>query len=110
MARRMDRKVIKLEAAYGSERQTIYVKRNQDLIVRDLMEEVQNVFKIPMDEQVVFHKGTNLCDFVNQTLCSFVCVHVRKLTCAIEFLEIYVDPAPRNVFIIKELALTFQDF
>lgn len=68
MARRMDRKVIKLEAAYGSERQTIYVKRNQDLIVRDLMEEVQNVFKIPMDEQVVFHKGTNLCDFVNQTL------------------------------------------
>lgn len=68
MARRMDRKVIKLEAAYGSERQTIYVKRNQDLIVRDLMEEVQQVFKIPLDEQVIFHKGTNLCDFINQTL------------------------------------------
>lgn len=68
MARRMDRKVIKLEAAYGSERQTIYVKRNQDLIVRDLMEEVQVMFKIPIDEQVIFHKGTNLCDFINQSL------------------------------------------
>jgi hypothetical protein len=68
MARRMDRKVIKLEAAYGSERQTVYVKRNQDLIVRDLFEEVQNVFKIPFNECVVFHKGTNLTEHLNQTL------------------------------------------
>ena len=68
MARRMDRKVIKLEAAYGSERQTVYVKRNQDLIVRDLFEEVQNVFKIPFNECVVFHKGTNLTENLNQTL------------------------------------------
>jgi hypothetical protein len=68
MARRMDRKVIKLEAAFGSERQFILVKRNQDLIVRDLMEEVQKIFKIPIDEQVIFHKGNNLCDFVNEKL------------------------------------------
>ena len=68
MARRMDRKVIKLEAAYGSERQFIIVKRNQDLIVRDIMEEVNRVFRIPMDEQVIFHKGTNLCDFLNDPL------------------------------------------
>lgn len=68
MARRMDRKVIKLEAAYGSERQFILVKRNQDLVVRDLMEDVQKVFKIPVEEQVIFHKGTNLCDFVNEKL------------------------------------------
>lgn len=68
MARRMDRKVIKLEAAYGSERQFIVVKRNQDLIVRDVMEEVNRTFKIPMDVQVLFHKGTNLCDFLNETL------------------------------------------
>ncbi len=64
----MDRKVIKLEAAYGSERQFIVVKRNQDLIVRDVMEEINRVFKIPMDVQTVFHKGTNLCDFMNETL------------------------------------------
>jgi hypothetical protein len=68
MARRMDRKVIKLEAAYGSERQFIIVKRNQDLIVRDVMEEVNRVFKIPMDVQTLFHKGSNLCDFMNDTL------------------------------------------
>lgn len=68
MARRMDRKVIKLEAAFGSDRQSIVIKRNQDLIVRDLMEDIQRVFKIPIEEQVVFHKGTNLCDFSNELL------------------------------------------
>ena len=68
MARRMDRKVIKLEAALGSERQFIVVTRKQDLIVRDVMEEVQKVYKIPMEVQTVFHKGTNLCDFMDSTL------------------------------------------
>ncbi|CAF0880474.1 unnamed protein product [Brachionus calyciflorus] len=68
MARRMDRKVIKLEAAYGSERQFIVVTRGQDLVVRDLMEDIQKNFKIPMDQQVVFHKGTNLCDFPGEKL------------------------------------------
>lgn len=68
MARRMDRKVIKLEAALGSERQFIVITRKEDLIVRDVMEEVNKVFKIPMDVQVIFHKGTNLCDFMNSTL------------------------------------------
>lgn len=68
MARRMDRKVIKLEAAFGSERQFIVVRRNQDLVVRDLMEEIQKVFRIPMDQQVIFHKGTSLCDFPNERL------------------------------------------
>jgi hypothetical protein len=68
MARRMDRKVIKLEAAFGSERQFVLVRRNQDLIVHDLMEEVQKIFKIPINEQVIFHKGTNLCDFLNEKL------------------------------------------
>ena len=64
----MDRKTVKLEAAFGSERQFIVVNRKQDLIVRDLMEEVQRVFKIPIDEQVIFHKGTNLCDFIHESL------------------------------------------
>jgi len=68
MARRMDRKVIKLEAAYGSERQFIVVKRNQDLIAKDIMEEVNRVFKIPMEEQVIFHKGSNICDFPNELI------------------------------------------
>jgi hypothetical protein len=64
----MDRKVIKLEAAYGSERQFVIVKRSRELIVRDLLEEIQKVFKIPVEEQVIFHKGTNLSDFVGETL------------------------------------------
>jgi hypothetical protein len=68
MARRMDRKVIKLEGAFGSERQSIVVKRNADLIVSDVMEDVQKTFKIPVNEQVIFHKGTNLCDFPNERL------------------------------------------
>lgn len=68
MARRMDRKVIKLEAAFGSDRQSIVVKRNQDLVVADLMEDIQRSFKIPMAEQVIFHKGTSLCDYPNEKL------------------------------------------
>lgn len=68
MARRMDRKVIKLEAAFGSDRQAIVVKRNQDLIVADLMQDVERTFKIPMAEQVIFHKGTSLCDYPNEKL------------------------------------------
>ena len=58
MARRMDRKVIKLECAFGPERQPILVKRDHDLVVRDLMQEIQKTYRIPMEEQVVFHKGT----------------------------------------------------
>lgn len=68
MALRGDRKVIKLEAAYGSERQFIVIKRNQDLIVHDVLEEIQKTFKIPVDQQVIFHKGTNLCDFPSEKL------------------------------------------
>lgn len=64
----MDRKVIKLEAAFGSERQSIVVKRNQELVVADVMEDVQRVYKIPIAEQVIFHKGTNLCDFPSEKL------------------------------------------
>jgi hypothetical protein len=64
----MDRKVIKLETAHGSERNWLIVKRSHDLIVRNIMEDIQKQFKIPMDEQVVFHKGKNLCDYPNETL------------------------------------------
>lgn len=62
----MDRKVIKLECAYGSDRQFIVVKRNQDLRVRDIMEEVQRVFKIPVEEQVIFFKGRNLTESIHE--------------------------------------------
>lgn len=64
----MDRKVIKLEAAFGSDRQAIVVKRNRDLLVSDVMEDIARVFKIPVDEQVIFHRGTNLSDFPNEPL------------------------------------------
>jgi hypothetical protein len=64
----MDRKVIKLETAFGSERNTLIIKRNQDVVVRNIMEEVQKQFKIPIEEQVIFHKGKNLCDFPNESL------------------------------------------
>lgn len=64
----MDRKVIKLEAAFGSERVPIVVNRKQDLVVMDVMEDVQKVMKIPINEQVIFHKGTNLCDFPTEKL------------------------------------------
>ena len=64
----MDRKVVKLETAYGSERNWLVCKRNQDLRVVDLMEDVQKQFKIPMEAQVIFHKGKNLCDAPHETL------------------------------------------
>lgn len=68
MARRADRKVIKLETAFGSERNWLIVKRNQDLVVRNVMEDVEKQFKIPIDQQVIFHKGKNLCDTPNESL------------------------------------------
>lgn len=56
MARRQDRKVIKIEAAYGSDRQTIIVKRNYDLRVRDLQEDASKVFKMPLDQIILYWK------------------------------------------------------
>ena len=64
----MDRKIVKLEVAYGSDRQHVVVKRNDDLIVSDLMEDILKKYGIPMEEQVIFHKGTNLCDFPKEKL------------------------------------------
>jgi len=56
MARRQDRKVIKIEAAYGSDRQTIIVKRNYDLRVRDLQEDASKIFKMPLDQIILYWK------------------------------------------------------
>lgn len=60
MARRQDRKVIKIEAAYGSDRQTFIVKRNYDLRVRDVQEDAAKVFKMPVDELVLYWKVNRL--------------------------------------------------
>jgi len=56
MARRQDRKVIKIEAAYGSDRQTCIVKRNYDLRVRDVQEDAAKIFKMPVDEIILYWK------------------------------------------------------
>ena len=56
MARRQDRKVIKLEAAYGSDRQTFIVKRDYDLRVRDVQEDASKVFKMPLEQIILYWK------------------------------------------------------
>jgi hypothetical protein len=56
MARRQDRKVIKLEAGYGSDRQTFIVKRNYDLRVHDVQEDAARVFKMPLDQIILYWK------------------------------------------------------
>jgi hypothetical protein len=56
MARRQDRKVLKIEAAYGSDRQTLIVKRNYDLRVCDLQEDAAKVFKMPVDQIILYWK------------------------------------------------------
>ena len=68
MSRRGANNIIKLEALFGADRQTIIIRRNQELVVRDIMEEVQNTFDIPIREQVIFHKGTNLTDHMDTRL------------------------------------------
>jgi hypothetical protein len=68
MARRQDRKVIKIEAAYGSDRQTIIVKRTYDLRVRDVQEDASKVFKMPLDQIILYWKGRNICDTPNELL------------------------------------------
>jgi len=68
MARRQDRKVIKLEAAYGSDRQTFIVKRNHDLRVCDVQEDAAKVFKIPVDSLVLYWKGRNIVETPNELL------------------------------------------
>ena len=66
MARRQDRKVIKIEAAYGSDRQTIIVKRNYDLHVRDVQEDASKVFKMPTEQIVLYWKVNQIMsiDFI----------------------------------------------
>ena len=66
--RPISRNIIKLEAAHGPDRQQIVIKRNQDLIVLDVLEDLQNIFRIPVEEQLIFHKGKNICNFKNETL------------------------------------------
>lgn len=56
MARRQDRKIIKIEAAHGSDRQTFIVKRDYELRVRDVMEEASRTFKIPADQVILYWK------------------------------------------------------
>ncbi|CAF4596852.1 unnamed protein product [Rotaria sp. Silwood1] len=68
MARRQDRKVIKIEAAYGSDRQTFIVKRNYDLRVRDVQEDAATTFRIPIDQLILYWKGRNICDTPNEFL------------------------------------------
>lgn len=72
MARRQDRKVIKIEAAYGSDRQTIIVKRNYDLRVRDVQEDASKVFKMPLDQIILYWK-------VNSSIDVFVCHRNRNV-------------------------------
>ncbi|CAF0946446.1 unnamed protein product [Adineta ricciae] len=62
MARRQDRKIIKIEAAHGSDRQTFIVKRDYELRVRDVMEEASKTFKIPVDQVILYWKGRNICE------------------------------------------------
>ncbi|CAF3820505.1 unnamed protein product [Rotaria sordida] len=68
MARRQDRKVIKIEAAYGSDRQTFIVKRNYDLRVRDVQEDAATTFRIPIDQLILYWKGRNICETPNELL------------------------------------------
>ncbi len=68
MSRRLAGNVIKLEVYFGADRQTIMIRRNQDLIVRDVMEEIEKSIGIPLEEQVIFHKGNNLNEHMNVTL------------------------------------------
>ena len=56
MARRQDRKVIKIEAAYGSDRQTFIVKRHYDLRVRDVQEDAAKSFRMPVDQIILYWK------------------------------------------------------
>ena len=51
MARRQDRKVIKIEAAHGSDRQTFIIKRNYDLRVRDVQEDASKVCNMYLDKR-----------------------------------------------------------
>lgn len=68
MSRRLAGNCIKLEVYFGADRQTIMITRNQDLVVRDVMEEVEKTFRIPISEQVMFHKGNNLTEHSEASL------------------------------------------
>jgi hypothetical protein len=64
----MDQKIVKLEIVYGPERTTIVFKRDHDLTVIDIMQDIEKTLKIPVDEQVLHFKGLNLCLYKNDKL------------------------------------------
>ena len=68
MARRQDRKVIKLEAAHGSDRQTFIIKRTYDLRVLDVLEDASKLFKIPVDSLVLYWKVNNSIIYVHKSI------------------------------------------
>ena len=68
MSQRLDPRIIKLEFAHGSDRQHLVVKRDHELFVRDVMEEVANKYHIPLNELTISHKNKNICDYPNQSL------------------------------------------
>lgn len=73
MARRQDRRVIKIEAAYGSDRQTFIVKRNYELRVRDVQEDASKTFRMPVDQIVLYWKVSRL-DFNEQSKTQHLCL------------------------------------
>ena len=75
----MDKKIIKLEVAYGSDRQHLVIKRNEDLYVSDLMEDIVKIYGIPMEHQVIFHKGTNICEHPKEKLEVFGILNNHKI-------------------------------
>ena len=46
----MNRTYVKLTASHGPDEQQIVVKRQSDLNLRDLMEDLQNIYRIPIEE------------------------------------------------------------
>lgn len=75
----MDKKIVKLEVAYGSDRQHLVIKRSEPLCVSDLMEDIVKIYGIPMEHQVIFHKGTNICEHPKEKLETFGILNNHKI-------------------------------
>jgi hypothetical protein len=67
-----DERCIKLEVAYGSDRQFVVVDSvdKRQVNVSDLKRRINKALKVPADEQVLFFKGSNITDHDQDTLYS----------------------------------------
>ena len=65
--RQVPQDVLKLYAAFGSERENVVVNGAKPLVIADLTSSLSRIFKIPPEQQFIVYRGKNLHEYQDDT-------------------------------------------